>query len=175
MLALVFDVDRDQLNEFREINDFGGNSFFSISGQKGFEPRGLLMEFFGDQMLNVRKLLINEAVALDPHKLTELCVMHGEAGAEAIVGRTIEALSIGLAKVERAYVEQDLKSLADHASTLLPLAEEIGMTTFSNVTDDVITCARAAEIMPLAATLSRLIRIADKSLTAVWDMENITV
>jgi hypothetical protein len=126
-------------------------------------------------MSNVRKLLINEVITLDPHKLTELCVQHGEAGAEDIVGNAIETLSIGLAKVERAYVEQDLKSLAQHAASLLPIADDIGMTTFSNVADDVIICARAAEIMPLAATLSRLIRIADKSLTAVWDMENITL
>lgn len=124
-------------------------------------------------MSNVRKLMINEAVTLDPHKLTELCVLHGEAGAEDIVGHAIETLSIGMSKVERAYVDQDLKSLAQHAKTLLPIAEEIGMTTFSNVAGDVITCAKAAEIMPLAATLSRLIRIADKSLTAVWDMEHI--
>ena len=141
----------------------------------GSEPRGLSTQFLGCDMSNVRKLLINEVVALDPHKLTELCVRHGEAGAEDIVGNAIEQLSIGLSKVERAYLEQDLNSLAQHASQLLPVADEIGMTTFSNVADDVITCARAAEIMPLAATLSRLIRIADKSLTAVWDMENITI
>lgn len=133
------------------------------------------MELLGCDMTNIRKLLINEAVALDPHKLTELCVTHGEAGAEAIVGRAIETLSIGMAQVERAYVDQDLNNLARQATLLLPVAEEIGMTTFSNVADDVISCARAAEIMPLAATLSRLIRIADKSLTAVWDMENMTL
>ena len=126
-------------------------------------------------MSNVRELLINEVVALDPHKLTELCVRHGEAKAEDIVGHAIEQLSIGISKVERAYLEQDLNSLAQHASKLLPVADEIGMTTLSNVADDVIICAQAAEIMPLAATLSRLIRIADKSLTAVWDMENITI
>ena len=126
-------------------------------------------------MSNIRKLVIDEVITLDPHKLTELCVTHGEAGAEAIVGRAIETLSIGLTQVERAYAEQDLKGLAQHASELLPVADEIGMTTFSNVADEVITCARAAEVMPLAATLSRLIRIADKSLTAVWDMENMTL
>jgi hypothetical protein len=163
------------LNKFRAIKRFQRNSFFRNNDQTDNEPRGFTVEILGCNMSNVRKLLINEVVALDPHKLTELCVLHGEAGAEAFVGQSIETLSVGLSKVERAYVEQDLNSLAQHASELLPVADEIGMTTFSNVADDVIVCARAAEIMPLAATLSRLIRIADKSLTAVWDMENMTL
>lgn len=112
---------------------------------------------------------------LDPFKLTELCVSEGEAGAEAMVSDVIERLSVELGHVEQAYVAQDLKALAAHAKALIPLANKIGMTTFAKVTGDVVQCAKAAEILPLAATLSRLIRIADKSLTAVWDMENITI
>ncbi|MEP5762488.1 MAG: hypothetical protein ABJ327_24855 [Litoreibacter sp.] len=126
-------------------------------------------------MSNVRKLVINEIVVLDALKLTELCVAKGEAGAEALVGDVIERLSIELNLVEQAYIAQDLSTLVTHAKALIPLANQIGMTTFAKVTEDVVQCARAAEIMPLAATLSRLVRIADKSLTTLWDMENITI
>ena len=112
---------------------------------------------------------------VDPSKLSELCNVHGEIGTEVFVGRSLETLSKAMGCVEDSYVEQDLCALVTHAQHLVSIAEQLGMTTFAQVGRDVIVCAKAAEIIPLSATLGRLIRISEHSLTAIWDMENITL
>lgn len=123
-------------------------------------------------MSNIVPLAISEPIHLDPFRLTELCTVQGEAGAEAMVGQTMEELAHGLGRVEDAFVEQNLSEVAERAEKLLPLADHVGMTTFARVTRDVIFCAKGAHMVALGATLERLVRIADTSLNAVWDMEN---
>jgi hypothetical protein len=49
------------------------------------------------------------------------------------------------------------------------------MKTFARVAGDVAECANIGQIIPLTATLERLRRIADKSLNAMCDMQDISV
>lgn len=126
-------------------------------------------------MSNVRNLKMNEIVMVDPSKMSDLFDVHGQIGAEVFVGRALETLSDAIGRVEDAYVEQDLKTLVHNAQKLVTVGDQLGMTSLASVSRDVVICAKAAEIIPLAATLGRLIRISEHSLTAIWDMENITL
>ncbi len=90
-----------------------------------------------------------------------------------MITTTMEDLAKGIIEVEEAYLNRDLERMAQKADLMVKTANQIGMTTFSRVADDVATCGRNREGVPLAATLNRLRRIADRSLSAVWDMQDL--
>ena len=126
----------------------------------------------GYVMQDVLKLEMREPVRVDPDRLVELCVSMGEARAEALITTAMEELARGMVAIEDAYVAQNMDVLTRRADLLVKTAENIGMTTFSRVADDVAACGRLREGVSLGATLNRLRRIADRSLSAVWDMQN---
>ena len=126
----------------------------------------------GCSMQDVLKLEMREPVRVDPDRLVELCVSMGEMRAETLITTAMEDLARGMVEIESAYVAQNMDILTCHADQLVKTADNIGMTTFSRVADDVATCGRLREAIPLAATLNRLRRIADRSLSAVGDMQN---
>ncbi|WP_281857150.1 hypothetical protein [Litoreibacter halocynthiae] len=123
-------------------------------------------------MQDVLKLEMREPVRVDPDRLVELCVSMGEARAEALITTAMEELARGMVAIEDAYAVQNMDVLTRRADLLVKTAENIGMTTFSRVADDVAACGRLKEGVSLGATLNRLRRIADRSLSAVWDMQN---
>ncbi|TDT73689.1 hypothetical protein BDE40_2464 [Litoreibacter halocynthiae] len=127
----------------------------------------------GCVMQDVLKLEMREPVRVDPDRLVELCVSMGEARAEALITTAMEELARGMVAIEDAYAAQNMDVLTRRADLLVKTAENIGMTTFSRVADDVAACGRLKEGVSLGATLNRLRRIADRSLSAVWDMQNI--
>ena len=127
----------------------------------------------GCGMQDVVKLEMKEPVRVDPDRLVELCISMGEMRAEALITTAMEELARGMVEVENAYLAQNMDILTDGADKLVRTADRIGMTSFSRVADDVATCGRLREGIPLAATLNRLRRIADRSLSAVWDMQNL--
>ena len=126
----------------------------------------------GCVMQDVLKLEMREPVRVDPDRLVELCVSMGEARAEALITTAMEELARGMVAIEDAYGAKNMDVLTRRADLLVKTAENIGMTTFSRVADDVAACGRLREGVSLGATLNRLRRIADRSLSAVWDMQN---
>lgn len=126
-------------------------------------------------MQEIVELELKEPVRVDPDRLVELCVSMGELRAEAMITTAMEELARGMTEVERAYSAQNMDVLCTRMDVLVKTSRHIGMTTFSRVADDVLSCAQAHEGIPLAATLNRLRRIADRSLSAVWDMQDMTV
>ncbi|SDW74681.1 hypothetical protein [Litoreibacter albidus] len=127
----------------------------------------------GYSMQDVVKLELREPVRVDPDRLVELCVAMGEMRAEVLITTTMEDLAKGMVEVEDAYLSHDMVTLVHRADALVATANKIGMTTFSRVADDVAVCARDCGGVALAATLNRLRRIADRSLSAVWDMQDL--
>lgn len=126
-------------------------------------------------MDEICRLEIHEPVTVDPDRLVELCVSMGELQAEAMITTAIEELARGIVDAEAAYRAQDMAALQGRAAVLARTADHIGMTSFARVAEDVMSCAGACEWIPLSATLTRLRRIADRSLSAVWDMQDISV
>lgn len=129
----------------------------------------------GEYLLEVSQIRINEPVTLDPDRLVELCVSLGEAGTEALVTETMTQLSIGVTDMENAYRARDLRAIRNCAVKLSKKADHIGLVTFARVCGDVADCAELGISVPLAATLTRLRRLADKTLTAAWDMTGMSL
>ena len=114
-----------------------------------------------------------EMASVDPDRLAALYSELGEAGAEDVVCRAMEELALRLSHCDRLYRTAQWVQLRKSARSLIAIAEQIGMFTLARVAADVTQCIDAGDDVALTATLSRLIRTGERSLTAVWDMHNL--
>lgn len=124
---------------------------------------------------HVTKLIQSEAVLLDPDRLDGLYAQLGTAGAEDIICRAMEELAIRMAQCERMYRQEKWKDLRKLARSLVAISDQIGMTLLSRVASDVTHAVDGRDVVATAATLSRLLRIGEKSLTQIWDLQDMTV
>tara|TARA_R110002072_G_scaffold68881_5_gene167292 strand:- start:5001 stop:5378 length:378 start_codon:yes stop_codon:yes gene_type:complete len=124
------------------------------------------------QVLQIRLL---EQVCVDQERLGALYSQLGEAGAEDIVCRALEELALRMSHCDRLYREQNWPDLRKNTRSLIAIADQIGMQKLSQVAGDVTQCIDAGDANSLAATLSRLLRIGERSLTAVWDMQDVNI
>lgn len=116
-----------------------------------------------------------EGVRLDPDCLVALYAELGEAGAEQVVIRAMEELNRRLMEIQRFVDAGDQAALVRSARLLIKVAEQIGMTSLARVAADVLRVVMRGDPAAEAATLARLMRIGDRSLTAVWDLRDMTV
>jgi hypothetical protein len=117
----------------------------------------------------------DEAVGLNAARLEELYVQLGEVGAENVVCRALEELAARLSHTERCYREGRSMDLRKSARSLVAISDQIGMQMLSRVAGDVTICADSGDSVALAATLSRLLRIGERSLSEIWDMQDLSI
>lgn len=125
-------------------------------------------------MENVVVLAHDEAVRLDGKTIADLRAQLGEAGAEGIVSRALEELANRLSVIERCYYQDEMGPLWKASKGLIGIAEQIGLSTLADAARAVAHCARGTDKVARAAVFHRLIRLGDRSLTAVWDMPEIS-
>jgi hypothetical protein len=87
----------------------------------------------------------------------------------------MEELAVRLAKVESCYKKGRLDEMQRAARSMIAISEQIGMETFARVAADVNDLATRDDGTALAATVDRLLRIGQKSLLAVWDLQGESV
>jgi hypothetical protein len=59
--------------------------------------------------------------------------------------------------------------------SLISISDQIGLDTLADVARDVVTCIDSGDWTALGATFARLIRTSDQSLTAIWDLHDVTI
>ncbi len=116
-----------------------------------------------------------EGVRLDPDPLVALYSELGENGAERVICRAMEELTSRLSEMMRHADEGQIEPLIRSARLLGKVADQIGMATLARVATDVVRTTEAGDLTSQAATLARLVRIGDRSLTAVWDLRDMTI
>ena len=126
-------------------------------------------------MNQVLQIQLSESVKLDKERLGALYSQLGEASAEDVVCRALEELALRMSQCNKFYNEKNFNELRKNARTLIAIADQLGFHTFSRVAGDVTQCIDADDTTALAATLSRLLRIGERSLTAIWDLQNVTI
>lgn len=124
------------------------------------------------QVLQIKPV---ENVNVDQERLGALYSQLGAAGAEDVVCRALEELALRLSHNEELYREGCWDDLRKNTRSLIAIADQIGMKALSNVASDVTHCIDHGNGVAVAATLSRLMRVGDRSLTAVWDIQDITI
>lgn len=124
-------------------------------------------------MAEISDLHHQEGVRLAPDRLMALFARLGDAEAEQAISRTMEELAAQLLLARQAADMAAPDAVAAAAQTLCSLADKIGMVTLARVAQDVGLCAGRGDAAALAATLARLTRIGDRSLSAVWDLQDV--
>ena len=126
-------------------------------------------------MNHVLKIRLSETVHVDRDKLGALYAELGEAGAEDVVCRAMEELALRLSHCSRLHGDANWADLRKCARSLIAIAEQIGMLVLARVAEDVIETIDASDHPAISATLARLLRIGEQSLTAIWDLQDITI
>ncbi len=116
-----------------------------------------------------------ESVHLDPDRLHGLYRQLGDKNAVDVLCRTIEELAMRLSNCERYWRQRDWVDLRKCAKSLVAISEQIGMTALARVAGDVAQAVDAGDAVATGATLGRLIRVGERSLTAVWDQQDLSV
>ncbi|VAV90491.1 FIG095838: hypothetical protein [hydrothermal vent metagenome] len=141
---------------------------------KHVQPWGL-NEFEGETLEQVTLLKQNEVVGLDADRLEELYNQLGEASAEDVVCRALEELAVRLSHTERCYREIRITDMRKSARSLIAIAEQIGMLKLAQVAGDVTRCIDESDRVGLAATLARLLRLGERSLSEIWDLQDLSI
>ena len=134
----------------------------------GRDVKGVMVEV-------VMMVMPDERVRLDQDRLGDLYAQLGEVGAEDVVCRAMEELAARLMQTARMYRQGDLPDLRKSARSIAAIADQIGMQVLARVARDVTACVDTADSHGLAATLARLMRIGERSLTAVCDLKDLSV
>jgi len=127
------------------------------------------------RVTSISQLIRDEKAALDHEQLGALYAQLGAIGAEDVVRRAMEELALRLTHVERLYRENEREELKKSARSLTAIAQQIGMQKLVTVARDVAQCVDYGDDVALAATLSRLLRVGESSLTAMWDLQDFTI
>lgn len=116
-----------------------------------------------------------EAVRVNSEQLSGLYADLGDVQAEDIVCRAMEELALRLSHCERLYRAGEFSDLRKSSRSLVAIADQIGMTKLSRIALDVTACIDQEDMVALPAVLARLMRIGEGSLTAIWDLQDVTV
>lgn len=123
-------------------------------------------------MAKLAKLDHDEPVRMDPDSLEALYTELGPVGAENVVCRAMEELAMRLSELPDLHRAGRWEELSRVARSMIAISRQVGLTGFARVAGDVANCAIQGDPIALGATLGRLERIGDRSLTAVWDIQD---
>lgn len=123
---------------------------------------------------SICQLVQDEPANLDRDKLGALYAQLGALGAEDVVRRAMEELALRLSHAERLYRQADLPGLRKSVRSLVAISEQIGMRKLARVAQDVSNSIDQCDDVALASTLARLLRVGERSLTAIWDMQDLS-
>jgi hypothetical protein len=117
-------------------------------------------------MGNVMTLKVREQVHQD---CTPLALMYrnlGPASTEQIIARAMGELALAMAGIAAQVKEHQLTDVARQLTRLQRMAENLGLVSLSAVSGDAKACLEGADSTAFAAVWARLLRVAERSLSA---------
>lgn len=112
---------------------------------------------------------------MDPAQIETLCVDLGRNAAEDVVCRAMEELAQRMCLLQQQALSGPREDLHKGLRGLAAIADQIGLCSLSNVAHDVMICIELGDTVAEAATLARLARIGERSLTALWEINEFSV
>ncbi len=122
----------------------------------------------------VTMLRMEEPARFNPDRLEQLCAEIGERRAEREVALALEAISADLQNLSGVDASQTPEALSAPVRSIVTAAEMIGMASLARVGWDVLACLERGDPVSLAATHSRLARVGERSINAIWDLEDLS-
>ena len=126
-------------------------------------------------MTQINQLMPSEAANLDHDQLGTLYAQLGAVGAEDVLRRAMEELALRLSHAETLLQEGDVPGLRKCTQSLIAIADQTGMRKLTRVAGDVTVAVDNHDMVAVAATLSRLMRVGEASLSAVWDLQDLSI
>ncbi|MFD1883765.1 hypothetical protein [Paracoccus pacificus] len=93
----------------------------------------------------------------------------GGMAARNVIGMALEQLATAITDVRLAHAGGNRAAVVDRTTQLSRLAWQVGLVSLASVAQDVAICAECGDEVGYAATLARLLRVANASLTEIWD------
>lgn len=112
---------------------------------------------------------------MDPAQIETLCADLGRSGAENVICRAMEELAQRLCALQEQAMSGPREDLHKGLRALAAIADQIGLCSLSRVAHDVMACIELGDVVAEAATLARLARIGERSLTALWDINEFSL
>lgn len=126
-------------------------------------------------MERVTLLAYSETVRVESEQLDGLYSQLGTSGAEDVVCRAMEDIALRMNKTVRQYRDGEFKALRKNARSLVAIADQIGLSGLSSVARDVTNCIDDGDHVALSAVLNRFLRVGERSMTAIWDLRDISI
>ncbi len=120
-------------------------------------------------MAQIKALAMSEPVRVDARRVGDIVNELGESAAQNVIGLALEQLATALTAADTALEAGDLAQAVAHADRLSRLAWQIGLLSLAGVAMDLGSCAERRDMGALAAVRARLMRVGNRSLTAIWD------
>ena len=122
----------------------------------------------------VAVLRLEEPARFNPERLEQLCEEMGEVRAEHEVAQTLQSISEQVQSLVAFDSGGRPEDMVLKVRALAVAASKIGMATLARVAQDVLTCIAQRDRVALAATRARLIRVGERSIHAIWDLEDVS-
>ncbi len=119
-------------------------------------------------------LRLDEPARFNPDTLEHLCSEIGEISAEREVARALRVISDNLQLIERFNPRKQRAELNGPVRRIEVASRRIGMATLARVAEDVLTCLDSGDEVAISATYARLTRVGDRSIHAIWDLEDMS-
>ena len=126
-------------------------------------------------MSAIVKLIHKESVRLDRAQYEALYIKLGPACADKEVNQTLEELAIGLANIQKAHRNAQFDLLHNEVRKLIAIANKVGMTSLGRIARDVLELSKGNDVVAFSATLDRLSRVGERSLIAIWDIQDLSI
>jgi hypothetical protein len=120
-------------------------------------------------MLKVTRLVPVERTEIDTRRVHALLRDMGHHSAERLFGRALDEIDDRLHAAERAARRGDLRGTARITRQLATVADAAGLTSVTRVSRMVAGAAESGDGPAVAATLSRLTRLADGAVPAIGE------
>ncbi|MBB3984070.1 hypothetical protein J4E08_06240 [Sagittula sp. NFXS13] len=112
---------------------------------------------------------------MDPAQIKTLYTDLGPHAAEDVICRAMEELAQRLCQVQDMALSGPRQDMQKILRSLSAIADQIGMRSLSKVSYDVIDCLELGDFVAEAATLARLARTGERSLTRLWDLNEFSI
>ena len=116
-----------------------------------------------------------ERPGLDASQLEALCAELGVPAAEDVLCRAMEELGARLCQVHEDHAKGKRPEMLTGLRRIRAIADQIGLSGVARVAGDVLSCMAHHDGVAEAATMARLARIGERSLSALWDLQDVTV
>lgn len=128
-----------------------------------------------DAMENVTILRPQERVRQDGEAIAVIYRNLGTATAEPMVTRALGELALAMTQLAATVRGRDLTDMARQLRRMRRMAENLGMVSLSQVAEDLCTCLDRADSTAFAAVWARLLRVAERSLSAEQGFADLSV